>query len=110
MTVSPEVRMQIHFERKGGFANIPLTTTVDVDQLPRVEADRLRQAVAAANFFSLPPQITAPSPMPDRFRYVVTIETPEQTHKVSVDEGAAPPTLNSLIEALSSVARLRRGA
>jgi hypothetical protein len=102
--------MRIHFERKGGFTNIPLTTTVDVDQLPHAEADRLRQIIDAANFFSLPPQITAPTPLPDRFHYILTVETPEQTHKVSVDETAASPTLRSLIETLSSVARLRRGA
>ena len=45
--------MRIHVDRKGGFANIPLTATIDVDRLPRADADRLREIVAAANFISL---------------------------------------------------------
>jgi hypothetical protein len=99
--------MRIHFDRKGGFANIPLTTIIDVDQLPQADADRLREIIAAAGFFSLPSQITSSTPAPDRFHYTVTVETPERTHKVSVDESAASPSLRSLIETLSSLARLR---
>ena len=99
--------MRIHFDRKGGFANIPLTATIDVDRLPQADADHVREIVAAANFFSLPSQITSSTPAPDRFHYTVTVETPEQTHKVSIDESAVSPSLKSLIEMLSSAARLR---
>jgi hypothetical protein len=101
--------MRIHFARRGGFANIPLTTTIDVDQLPQADADRLREIIAAASFFSLPSQITSSTPAPDRFHYTVTVETPERTHKISVDESAASPNLRTLIETLSSAARVREG-
>jgi len=63
------------------------------------------RTIEAAGFFSLPSNISAPAPQPDRFRYRVTIQTPQQTHTVSVDETAAPPALRSLIEKLSSLAR-----
>jgi hypothetical protein len=102
--------MRIHFDRKGGFANIPLTTTIGVDRLPQADADRLREIIAAVSFFSLPSQITSSTPAPDRFHYTVTVETPERTHKVSIDESAASPELRSLIQMLTRIARPREGS
>ncbi|PYX01759.1 MAG: hypothetical protein DMG89_00450 [Acidobacteria bacterium] len=97
--------MKIQFERKGGFAGIPVAATIEVDQLPQPQAKDVHRTIEAAGFFSLPSNISAPAPQPDRFRYRVTIQTPQQTHTVSVDETAAPPALRSLIEKLSSLAR-----
>ncbi len=100
--------MRIHFERKGGFTGIPLTATIDVDELPEADGQHFRDIISAANFFSLPSLIAAPTPIPDRFRYTLTIETAEQRHVVSVDETAVPPPLRALIQALTSAAQVRR--
>jgi hypothetical protein len=102
--------MRLQFERKGGFAGIPLTATIEIDELPPGEGQRFRDMISAANFFSLPSLIAAPTPIPDRFRYTLTIETAEQRHMVSVDETATPPSLRALIQALTSAAQLRRRA
>jgi hypothetical protein len=97
--------MRIEFERKGGFTGIPLTASVEVNQLPQAQAEDLHKTIEASGFFSLPSNITTPAPLPDRFRYVVTIQTPQQTHTVTVDETAASPALRLLLEKLSSLAR-----
>lgn len=98
--------MRIRFERKGGFAGIPLAATINLDELSENEKQRIQDLVVAADFFSQQ-SITAP-PRPDQFRYTLTVESEGKSHTISVDDTAAPPALKSLIQAITPLAQLRR--
>lgn len=98
--------MRVSFERTGGFAGIPMTTTVDAATLPPAEASQLRTLVEAANFFALPPQLPSAA-QPDRFQYQITVEEGDRQHTVTFGEAAMPGTLRPLVERLME--QTRRG-
>jgi hypothetical protein len=98
--------MRIRFERRGGFTGIPLAATINLDELPDTEKQRIEGLVTAADFFSQ--QSVPASPRPDQFRYTLTVDSEEKSHTVSVDESTAPPALRSLIQAIMPLAQLRR--
>ncbi|MBW4495206.1 MAG: hypothetical protein KME26_19380 [Oscillatoria princeps RMCB-10] len=97
--------MRINFERTGGFAGMRLATVADTNTLPPEEANQLRRLVDAADFFHLPPTITSPTPVADRFQYRLAVEENGQQHTVTVSERALPAPLRPLIEWLLAAAR-----
>jgi len=97
--------MLIHFERSGGFSGISLAVDIDADTLSPDEASQLRELVASAGFFDLPAETLDSMPGVDQFSYNVTIESGGQRHTVHATEGAAPESLQRLIDWLNRVAR-----
>jgi hypothetical protein len=97
--------MKIEIERGGGYAGRLLRATVDAASLSPKEVDELRQLVEQSGFFSLPPQLAAPAPLPDSFHYRVTVESADGKHTVEVDDDAAPPRLRALLDRLTDLAR-----
>ena len=102
--------MQINFERTGGFAGMRLSAAIDTATLPADQASALQGAIDAAHFFDLPAQIPGPPNAADQFHYHVTIEAGSKKHTVDVDEGAASPALQALLQQLTLLARSARGA
>jgi hypothetical protein len=100
--------MQIHFERTGGFAGLRLTTTLNSATLSPEDAHKLQELIDQAEFFALPPVLTAKTPGADRFQYKLTVETQGRQHTVEVDEGAAPATLRPLLNWLTTAAKTRK--
>jgi hypothetical protein len=100
--------MHIHFERSGGLAGLRLTTTVDSATLSSDDARKLQELIGTAQFFSLPAMLTAKTPGADRFQYTLTVETQGRQHTITVDEGAAPPTLRPLLNWLTTAAKTRK--
>lgn len=98
--------MRIRFERRGGFAGIPLAATINLDDLPETDKQRIQDLVVAADFFSQ--QSIPAQPRPDQFRYTLTVDSGEKSHTISVDEATATPGLRSLIQAIMPLAQLRR--
>ena len=88
--------MRISFERTGGFAGITMKTALDEKDLAPDEAQRLRQLVEEADFFSLPGKIISRSPQPDRFQYELRLEEKGRQHTVTVSEEAMPEKLKPL--------------
>ena len=106
---SPEgSTLRIHFERTGGLAGLRMVATMDSAALSPEEARELAALVAGAGFFDLPAVMTETVPSADRFRYRLTVETPEQSHTVTVDEGAVPDALRPLLDWLTAAARQAR--
>lgn len=95
--------MRISFERSGGFAGMTLRRTVDTDELPPDEAERVRGLVEGADFFALP-AAGAAGRGADRFQYVVEVEHAGRRHAVQVGEDA-PPGLQPLLDYLTRLAR-----
>lgn len=99
--------MRIRFERSGGFAGRTLRTRVDTASLPHEEAEQLACLVSESRFFELPAKLKPSEPAPDRFTYVVTIESGPQTHTIQTTESSAPSTLLPLLTWLTSHTRGR---
>jgi hypothetical protein len=97
--------MRIRFERSGGFTNIPVKGSFDLDDLPAEQAGALQDLVEKANFFALPEQISAGRPIPDQFTYQITVETGARRHTVVTGDRSAPETLRPLIQKLTELAR-----
>ena len=97
--------MRITFIRSGGFAGVRLRTTVNEEELSAEAAAQLRQLVDGADCCRLPGKIAADRKQPDRFQYELLLEDGERQNSILVDEEAAPPALQPLLEWLTDVAR-----
>lgn len=96
--------MKISFERTGGIAGMRMATTIDLDSLPKPDADALRKLIAEADFFNL----TVPEAgkaIPDGFQYTLTIDGDGQHRTIQVGETSIPDKLRPLLNELSSRAR-----
>jgi hypothetical protein len=104
-------RLQVHWERTGGFAGMRMAATVDADSLSREQARKLRELIEATGFFDLPEEIgdLAKPGEADRFLYILTVQMEGRSHTVRTGESTAPPKLRSLIRWLTEAARRERG-
>ena len=91
----------ITFKRTG--ADHEIQSSFELDGLPAADAQDLRRLIEAARFFSLPESLGTAG-MLDEPQYVVTIESDGRQRTVSVNDGAVPPALRPLLEALSRLA------
>jgi hypothetical protein len=89
--------MRLHLVRTGGFGGPGLSATADEDVLAPAERAELRRLVADADPWSLPAELAAPSPRPDRFRYRLTVEDGARRQEVRVAEEALPDRLRPLV-------------
>lgn len=104
--------MRIHFERTGGFAGMRLSTTVDSDELPEPQAEKLKDVVQNTSFFDLPDHLEQGSPGAsrgtDRFNYHITVEQEGRSHSVVAPESALDDALRDLVQFLETLARSTR--
>jgi hypothetical protein len=98
---------RIIFERTGGFAGIRLSTTIEMNSLPKDEVDGLQQLLDKANFFELP-EFQPARPVPDEFNYTITVESDNGRHTVHTTDTTSTGELRMLVEDLSHRARQRR--
>src|SRR5262245_29310929 len=71
---------------------------VDLDKLSQADATRLRELVAAAGFFSLPPEIRKRAPASWDFVHELTVRDAGKTHTVCFHLDAVPATLRALCD------------
>ena len=98
---------KIYFERTGGFMGRKVSVTIDLDDLPKKQAEALGEMLDEADFFELPADLTRPA-IPDAFTYNITVSSEEKQHSVRVSDATAPDDLRPLLEELSRQARMRR--
>jgi hypothetical protein len=89
--------MQIVIERSGGFAGMSRIQSFSTDDMPAEDAQKLRDLVDASGFYELPSVIHSDKPVPDAFRYKITVDSERGSHTVEVDEGAVPPRLQPIL-------------
>ena len=89
--------MRVVIERSGGFAGISRSQSLSTDDMPAEDAQKLRDLVDASSFYELPSVIHSDKPVPDAFRYKITVDSERGTHTVEVDEGAVPPRLQPIL-------------
>jgi hypothetical protein len=91
--------MKIYFERSGGFAGFPISTTVDIHSLPPDEAHKIQGMIDNANFFDLK-NSTQPDAA-DYFEYKITVQTEEGTQNtIETNDIKMPSELRPLINYL----------
>ena len=100
--------MKISYQRTGGFAGMVMSHEFDSHTLSPKEMDELEQLVDTADFFDLPPKISAETPVTDQFHYTLTVETDEQQHSIEVGDAAAPEKLKPLLNKLRELSRAAR--
>ena len=99
--------MKIFLKRLGGFTGIPVIISIDTDQLDPQTKKILEEMVASTQFFSLPPKIQSANPGADRFVYRITVEALDASHTVEVSEASMPEGLQSLIQRVTLIGRLK---
>ena len=95
---------KILFERTGGFMGRKVSVTIDLDDLPKEQAEMLTEFLDDADFFELPADLTKPS-VPDSFTYNITVV---KEYSVRVSDSTAPDELRPLLEELGKQARMKR--
>lgn len=99
-------RLQIEFERSGGFAGVALRKSVDAGDLPQAEADELRNLVERADIPALAERSPGPGPgRPDRFQYDLTVTLDDRRYQVTMGETDLPESLRPLVDKLLTLAR-----
>ena len=98
---------KISFERSGGFMGKTVSATIDLEDLPEDQAEKLEGMLDEADFFELPEDLTKP-PMPDAFTYTITVSTDEKMHCVRVSDATAPEDLRPLLDELNKQSRMQR--
>ena len=90
---------KIYFERSGGFAGFPISTTVDIHSLPPDEAHKIQGMIDNANFFDLK-NSTQPDAA-DYFKYKITVQTEEgMQNTIETNDIKMPSELRPLINYL----------
>ncbi len=89
--------MKIEVERSGGIGGFAVGRSVDTDELPEHEADRLRGWIRAANFFELPAEIRSLKHGADFYSYRISVEDDGREHSVTVRQDAVPERLKPVI-------------
>lgn len=90
--------MRIHLRRTGGFGGLGHEASVDEASLGPEEREELRRLVAEADLWSVPANLSPPSPpKPDRFRYRITAEEGGRRREIRASEEALPEPLRRLV-------------
>jgi len=98
---------KILFERTGGFMGRKVSLSIDIDDLPKEQAELLEDLLDEADFFELPADLTQPT-VPDAFTYNITVFDDDEQHSVRCSDSTAPDDLRPLLEELSRQARMQR--
>jgi hypothetical protein len=106
--------MRIDFAQAGGIAYFPglnKPVTVEVDHLPKDEAEELKRLVEAARFFDLPAAVGAPARgAADYQHYILTVEDGGRRHTVRVLVPVEDPVLQELARAVQKHVKAARAA
>ncbi len=96
---------RIKFERTGGFAGIRFAADIELDQMPKDQAQQILDLLDEMNFNELPEQILGSHQVPDGFMYSITVVTEKQEQTVTTTDMAAPQKMAPLIDLLTQIAR-----
>ena len=98
---------KILFERTGGFMGRKISLEVDLQDLPKDQAEALEELLNDADFFELPEDLTSQD-IPDGFTYLITAESQRGEHSVRCGDASTPDDLRPLVDELSRRARMQR--
>ncbi len=93
--------MKVKMSVDGGFAALPglrKPVTVDAATLTPARRERLRKAVAAADFFAQKPGRARSAP--DARSYTIEIDDGARSHTLALAEPITDPALQALVDAI----------
>jgi len=99
--------MRVFFQVTGGagfFPGLGAPAVIDIEKLGGEAGPAVKQLVADAEFFWLPPRIPAPRGFAGGRSYAITIEDGCLLHTVEVSEPIIPRAMHSLIIRLRELA------
>jgi hypothetical protein len=97
--------MQIDFVRSGGVAGLSLKVSLDTSKLSPQDAAQLQQMVSASGLLNLPSRLASGAAGADRFQYRIAVRDSGREQNFLIDEAAAPPSLQPLLDHLTGLAR-----
>lgn len=97
--------MRIELEREGGYANIHLTYQVEVEDLPKVKAEKLKELVKSSRVMEFQPSDLPPrGQVSDAFNYRLSISEGGKKQLLSFNDVNAPISLRPLLTFLEELA------
>jgi hypothetical protein len=99
--------MRVFFQMTGGagfFPGLGVPSVIDIETLEGEAGPAVKQLVADAEFFWLPPRIPAPRGFAGGRSYEITIEDGARRHTVALSEPIIPQAMHSLIIRLRELA------
>ena len=98
---------RIKFERTGGFAGMRIAKDLKLDDLSDEQAHTLSELLDDMNFDKLPEQMIGEAG-PDRFTYVITVETKKWEHTVVTGDSSAPEKMQELLQLLNRLIKTQK--
>ena len=105
--------MRIQYKVDGGFAYFPglhQPVSIDTDELPPQEAEKLERLIEAAGFFDLPAVSPPPRGAADFLQYTISVTAPGRNHTVRLTDPIRDPHVRALVDYLEEKARESRVA
>lgn len=96
---------RIKFERTGGFAGIRFAADIELDEMPKDQAQQILELLDDMDFDELPEQILGSQQVADGFSYSITVITEKREQTVTTSDTAAPKKMEPLLEILTTIAR-----
>ena len=98
---------RIKFERTGGFAGMRIAKEIKLDDLSEEQSHTLSELLDDMDFDELPEQMISEAG-PDRFTYVITVETQKWEHTVVTSDSSAPEKMQELLQLLNRLIRTQK--
>ena len=89
--------------RSGGLAGISMVASVDLDELPRAKAEKVRAALAEVDFETRAPRRSPRGGMADGFQYDLVVED-DKTRTLTAHDPFVGPGLRALLDVLLPLA------
>lgn len=96
---------RIKFERTGGFAGIRFAADIELDKMPKDQAEQILELLDDLDFDELPEQLLGNSQVADGFMYSITLVTEKREHTVTTSDTTAPKEMEPLLEVLTQIAK-----
>ena len=96
---------RIKFERTGGFAGIRFAADLELDELPKDQAQHILELLDDLDFTNLPEEMLGSQQVADGFVYSITVISEKQEYTVTTTDTAAPDKMEPLLNLLTQATR-----
>lgn len=96
---------KIKFERTGGFAGIPLTAEIEMDELPEEQRKEILDLIDEIDIDEVLGKLGSKPSMPDQYTYTLVVTTEHIVHTITSGDSTLPDEAQPLIELLEGIAK-----
>jgi hypothetical protein len=91
----------ITFKRSGGFVGKGMKYELNLNQLPKNDANSFIRLIQQAEFFNIPENLIVKF-NPDEYQYTITVDAGIICHTVRTNDTTMPASLRPLVDELSA--------